>query len=634
IDSIDSEKNLLFIDSPTRYFLKTRDNARVYHAGRHLKESGIEFLSIGNKQSNKLGWDEESYSESGTGAYDAHYSHLFEFRFCENCWIRNVNTYHPEENTDDSHILSNCLLLNQSRNITVDSCFFQKPQYEGGGGNGYMFTLSSNDCLIKNSRANHSRHNYDFKYPYSNGNVIHNCIGENSKYASDFHMYLSMSNLFDVFTVNGDYLESTFRPYGGSAIHGYSSTQSVFYNTIGETYHPDRDYIIESKQFGWGYIIGTSGAADNVRIDPTAGSINDYVYNTSPRDFYEGIGEGEYLEPCSLYLDQLNKRLNDTSKHIYSVNILIKDELSKEPIENCRVTVYNQTVETDLNGIASFTNTPGMLILSLDKEFYQPVNQKQVLINSDTTITFLLVKKEFDVIFEILEAGSGNPVWYALVTFGDNQAHTDNSGTASFEVMEGNYTYSISNESFTEESGTLEVLSDTTFRFFLETSSANVKFRLKKGSTPVNNAYVAIGTDTLKSSSLGIVNFYNLAINQEYEYNIWKSGYDDIQGTFTLLKDTTIEIQMTVVGISDIGMDKSLIPEIWPNPVENILNIKFKEIPLNGIIKIVNMQGHVIYSKAIENNFIKIPTNNFPRGLFLTIVSGNDLYYRNQIIIN
>jgi hypothetical protein len=76
-------------------------------------------------------------------------------------------------------------------------------------------------------------------------------------------------------------------------------TQSVFYNTKGEAYHPDRDYIIESRQFGNGYIIGTSGGANNIVLDPAEGITNGYYYNTMPRDFAEGIGNGEFLEPHS-----------------------------------------------------------------------------------------------------------------------------------------------------------------------------------------------------------------------------------------------------------------------------------------------------------------------------------------------
>ncbi len=273
IDSVDTENHLLIIDAPTRYYLKTRDTARVYHAKKHITECGIENLSVGNLENPKEGWDEETYNTAGTGAYDVHYSQVILFHFGINCWVKNVHTYKPPMNTQDVHILSNCLSMVQCRFITIDSCDFEKPQYEGGGGNGYMYILESNDCLIKNSRANDGRHNFDFKYPYSNGNVILNCRGENSKYASDFHMYLSMANLFDECTMNGDFIESVFRPYGGDAIHGYSSTQSVCYNTRGEAYHPGNDYIVDSRQFGRGYVIGTSGQASAVNLRSGIGDI-------------------------------------------------------------------------------------------------------------------------------------------------------------------------------------------------------------------------------------------------------------------------------------------------------------------------------------------------------------------------
>ncbi|MBK6284826.1 MAG: hypothetical protein IPF54_21275 [Draconibacterium sp.] len=68
IDSINVEKNIIYIDSPTRYYMKTRDNARVYNAKQHITECGIENLSIGNQQNDNQGWDEETYTEPGTGA--------------------------------------------------------------------------------------------------------------------------------------------------------------------------------------------------------------------------------------------------------------------------------------------------------------------------------------------------------------------------------------------------------------------------------------------------------------------------------------------------------------------------------------------------------------------------------------
>ena len=618
IDSIDATNKLIFIDSPTRYFLKTRDHSKIYHANSHIQECGIENLSIGNRQSEKTGWDEESYSEEGTGAYDVHFSQAIQFKYSENCWIKNVSTYRPDENADDFHILSNCLLLNQCRNITVDSCFFQKPQYEGGGGNGYMYTLCSNDCLIKNSRANHSRHNYDFKYPYSNGNVIHNCSGENSKYASDFHMYLSMSNLFDVFTVNGDYLESCFRPYGGDAIHGYSSTQSVFYNTIGEAYHPQKDYIVESRQFGWGYIIGTSGQAYNIVTEPVSGTTGAYSYDTSPEDFVEGANKGDGLRPWSLYLDQLQKRLDDSTAHAYNLNVVVRDGITLEPLSFCNVKIYESLKETGEDGVASFTDLPESVILYIDKDMFYPVEARQITIFNDTTVTFYLSRKEHDVRFQVFNAVTTNAIWGALVTVDSIASTTGYSGEAEMTVYEGEHTYTIQDEAFQAISGIINIISDTTLQFYLVPTSANVKFRIKKGTTPINKATVIMAGDTLISNSLGIVNFYNLAVGETYNFSVARQGYFNVNGEFVLHKDTTINIQMEHDDVFNdfYTFDKNTI--LWPNPVKNILHIKFATPWFSGKIIITDLSGNILYLKEVKNEILlDVHITSFSIGVYI-----------------
>jgi len=310
IVSIDPVANTLKVDAPTRYFLKQRDNARVYKVNPVLSESGIENFSIGNRETKLTGLGDLDFDKAGTGAWEIHGSYLLSVYNSVNCWIKNINTFKPAQNTGDFHLVSNGILLQRSRFITVESCFFQKPQYEGEGGNGYMFILGGNDCLIRNTRANHGRHNFDFKTMQSNGNVILRCRGENSRLASDFHMHLSMANLFDNFTANKDFLEAKFRPYGTSpSMHGHSTTQSVFWNTNGEAYPAGKTVIVESAQYGWGYIIGTRGAASAVKTTPVSGTTSSYPYDSSPEDFKEGIGQGDQLEPQSLYEDQLRGRL-------------------------------------------------------------------------------------------------------------------------------------------------------------------------------------------------------------------------------------------------------------------------------------------------------------------------------------
>ena len=310
ITAINKKANIIQVDAPTKYFLKKRDHARVYKVKPCLSEVGIEHFSIANRQSVLPGLGYLEFNTKGTAAYEVHGSNMIMINSAVNCWIKDISTYRPEENKDDIHLVSSGILLQNSRFVTVDSCRFQRTQYFGEGGNGYMYILASNDCLIKDSFAAHARHNYDFKSMRSNGNVVLRCRGENSTLASDFHMHLSMSNLFDNTTLNKDFLEAKFRPWGTLPdMHGYPTTQSVYWNTVGEAYPAKSPYVINSEQFGWGYIIGTSGPASDVKTSPTAGKIKEYEYDSSPEDFMEGIGKGEHLMPKSLYLDQLARRL-------------------------------------------------------------------------------------------------------------------------------------------------------------------------------------------------------------------------------------------------------------------------------------------------------------------------------------
>jgi hypothetical protein len=301
ITGINASANTLTIDIPIRYDVKTRDNARVYKIGDAVEEAGIEDLSIGMKEHTGTGWGDLDYNVPGTGAYDVHDSKAITIVNAKNSWVDNVSTYKPSSNSGDYHLLSYGITISQSRTVTIQNTHFQKPQYKGEGGNGYMYSLQGSDNLVQNATATNGRHNYDFKSMWTSGNVIRNSTSNTPRLASDFHMHLSMANLFDNMTMNGDFLEAVYRPYG-TVEHGWTTTQSVFWNTNGLAYYPGKSSIVTSKQFGQGYVMGTRGAANGVEytVSPTDGS--------APQDLVEGIGTGLDLSPQSLYLDQKAKR--------------------------------------------------------------------------------------------------------------------------------------------------------------------------------------------------------------------------------------------------------------------------------------------------------------------------------------
>jgi hypothetical protein len=311
IVEVDREANQITIDAPTRYALRLRDNARIYKTRPHVEGVGVEDFSIGNTESKLSGFGEEDYTRVGTGAYEVHGSHAIAFRQAVFSWARRIETFRPHENESGSHLVSNGLLLTQTRGVTVEDSVFENPQYRGGGGNGYGYTLQGNENLLRNLVANRQRHAFDFKSMTASGNVILRCRSNSPSLASDFHMHLSMANLFDSTTLDGDFLEAAVRPFGTPDYHGVTTTQSVFWNTHGLRYMNNRPFVVQSQQLGWGYVIGTSGPASAVRSTPVAFRYTTPVasaVDTSPEDFVEGVGKGDTLEPQSLYEDQLRKR--------------------------------------------------------------------------------------------------------------------------------------------------------------------------------------------------------------------------------------------------------------------------------------------------------------------------------------
>lgn len=292
IEAIDPSRQVLTVDVPVRGFLFREDGARVVPvAGEMLREVGLEDFSIGMRAHADARLGEEDYKTPGTAAFDAHGAAAIRFSHVENGWARGLATFAPAGNPENVHLLSNGLTLRRSRFVMVTHCDLRFPQYRGGGGNGYLYTLNGQDCLVRDSLAQGGRHNYDLGTMTASGNVILDCVARDGALASDFHMYLSLANLFDNVTCDGDFLEArAFRPFG-NPVHGVTTTQSVFWNIRGLRYAA-RPFLVDSHQFGDGYVIGTRGPASAVKSD----------------DFVEGVGRGDSLEPRSLYLDQLVRR--------------------------------------------------------------------------------------------------------------------------------------------------------------------------------------------------------------------------------------------------------------------------------------------------------------------------------------
>ncbi|MBI2897362.1 MAG: hypothetical protein HYY06_27640 [Deltaproteobacteria bacterium] len=299
--SIDPVARILGIDVPTRTTHHVRDAARVNHLEAPLEEVGIEHLAIGNLENETPGTGDEDYAREGTGAWEMHDSFAIYLNNVVHGWVRDVSSFRTADNGRDVHLLSNGIRTDACRFVTIADTHLQKPQYRGEGGNGNLFVFAGQECLATRCTAEGGRHDFTFGLMQTSGNVLHRSTSRDARLPSDFHMHLSAANLVDNLSLDGDFVEARFRDCCG---HGHSTTESVIWNTEGVAYPDDQffeRFIVDSGQFGEGYVIGTRGAASEVRTPGGDG--------TAPIDFTEGSGEGEDLDPASLYEDQLARRL-------------------------------------------------------------------------------------------------------------------------------------------------------------------------------------------------------------------------------------------------------------------------------------------------------------------------------------
>lgn len=325
VTATDPAAGWIEVDVPTRYWIKTRDTPTVRTVSGLLRNVAIESLSIGNVQHTGSGWGEADYTDPTKAAYDTHASWLIRFQNVRDSWIRSVHSYQVATNTRTCHMLSNGILLGTCMRITLENCQMRRPQYGGGGGNGYMYRLqNSNECLLKNCLADFSRHGFVISHAGTSGNVFHQCedretgraIGSSSTgyttsgSGSDNHMHFSHSNLWDQCHAHNSFYTAHHRLLnGGTTPHGVTSAHAVYWNTSGSgtRYASSSAPIVRSEQLNQGYIIGTKATSGTAYFatTPTGG-------NTSPADHVEGVNTAATLQPQSIFLDQVSRRLRPT----------------------------------------------------------------------------------------------------------------------------------------------------------------------------------------------------------------------------------------------------------------------------------------------------------------------------------
>lgn len=192
-------------------------------------------------------------------------------------------------------------------------------------------------------------------------------------------------------------------------------------------------------------------------------------------------------------------------------------------------------------------------------------------------------------------------------------AETNLSGSAYFQLPQGTYIYSATKENYTSVEDTFNLFQETEIDLFLYPTTATVKFRITDASSPVNQAEVKIDEKKMTTNTVGITQFTDLLIGNQYAYTVSKSGYDQIGGDFLLEQDTTIQLIMTL----NTHFSASKKPEItlYPNPSSGKVFLQ-SPFPVQKI-EIFSIEGQLIHTFVGQKNNQEIDISEFGKGLFI-----------------
>lgn len=288
------------IDVPMNYPAKQHDGASLIVIPNYLEGCGLQDLSISDAHPEGKQWSDVRFSI--VGMYRA-----------KDCWMRNVNSFASGVD-GEYHLQNNGFRIENCKRITIEKCSLANPQNRGPVGGGYLFeVVASSEVLLKDCTGANGRHNFIQNWGFgTSGCVFLRCHSTGSHTfpdqktepnhkgwaaCSEFHHSLAMACLVDSCILDDGWLAGNRGQWSKGA--GHTSTGCVFWNCSGNG-------LLSSWQYGAGYVLGSTGLSIMTTIsDAVANALNT---GTAPEDLVQGEELGKFLQPASLYEDQVLRR--------------------------------------------------------------------------------------------------------------------------------------------------------------------------------------------------------------------------------------------------------------------------------------------------------------------------------------
>ena len=301
--------------------------------------------------------------------------------------------------------------------------------------------------------------------------------------------------------------------------------------------------------------------------------------------------------------------------YAWQTTFVILSEADSKPIPSAIIEIGNNSYITNSQGQVTVPLINGTYNLTIKKVGYQETKKTIVILNQDTTITYMIPLFEYNVVMTVVQEDGLTPIAGAAFSIKNSSVSgiTDSNGQLSFKLVNGSYDYLLTKKEFDDLSGSFNINNSDldlnltmTLKHFTVLISAVDEY-----GDPVENALVNINNEVLTTNDQGQVTA--LLQNGNYPFTITKIGYNDYTGSVIVTdQNTSIVANMTFY--------------LW----QTLFTIKGKNnLPLNNAS--LNIYGQTYQSD--ENGQIEVRLKNGTYPYSITYL-GYDDYQSNLVVLN
>ncbi|MFO7573872.1 MAG: leucine-rich repeat domain-containing protein [Bacteroidales bacterium] len=411
---------------------------------------------------------------------------------------------------------------------------------------------------------------------------------------------------------------------------------AFYWSNIKSVIIPDSVIFIDELAFGWNPKLETLTLGNSVQY------IGDYAF---VRGGITSLTIPNSVTHIGKYAFELNSistlTIGNSVKYINQA-AFNANSISSITIPGSVVYIGKQAFKN--NNLTSFTLPAA---IKTGHTFVNWVDENSVTHNANASVTNfdLFYSANFTinngtVIFNV--ADSTSELAHAEVILNGNSHYTGYDGEVIIAgLSNGNFPYQVKKQGYFDATGNVILNNDHQIINVLmsELTYQNVEFYvfyfISNLSYPINNATVFVDNTTLTTDPNGYT-VKQLVTGYTYHYVSYAQYFIPVQGNITIgNNDTTIYITLiSSLDINETYAETSI--KLYPNPVEDILQISFENYPgEEKLIEVISLSGQIIKSYKTSEQTISIDMTGINKGLyFIRIYDDNNIKKTFKVIRN